>query len=290
MSQAELLAAIKREESAFGGSVSVFARNLTTGEEVAYDPDTLRPTASTIKVPIMVELFNQVEQGVVSLDDRLVSNEQNATKGSGILRDLRLGVDLAVEDIATLMIVVSDNQATNMLIDLLGMENINATMAAKGFPNTRLVNRIDFPVIGEDPKNLATTTPRELAGIMAGIASNTILSADSCAGMLTILRKQHYLDTVARYFPYTAFAAELGRPDNGLRVYNKTGSWSGMRGDAAFIEWPGTQYTIGLISEGATDARFWAENHGNVVLSKVSKLIFDHFGGDKLAPIPPVGS
>jgi hypothetical protein len=104
------------------------------------------------------------------------------------------------------------------------------------------------------------------------------------------MRKQHYLDTVARYFPYTPFADELGKPDNGLRVYNKTGSWSGMRGDCALIEWPGTRYTIGLISEGATDARFWAENHGNVVLSKVSKLIFDHFGGDQLAPVPPVGS
>lgn len=290
MGQRELIAAIEREIAWFGGSVSVFAKNLTTGEEVAYDPDTLRPTASTFKVPVLVELFNQVEQGMVSLDDRLVTNEQNATKGSGILRDLRLGVDLPVVDVATLMIVVSDNQATNMLLDLLGIENINATMAAKGFANTKIVNRIDFPVIGDDAKNLAVTTPRELAEIMAGIANNTILSEKSCAAILEILRKQHYLDTVARYFPYTPFAAEMGRPDNGLRVYNKTGSWSGMRGDAAFIEWPGTRYTIGLISEGATDARFWAENHGNVVLSKVSKLIFDHFGGDKLAPIPPVGS
>jgi beta-lactamase class A len=290
MSQAELIAAIEQAIADFGGTVGVFAQNLTTGEEVAYDPDTIRPTASTIKVPILVELFNQVEQGKVSLDDRLTTNEQNATKGSGILRDLRLGVELPVEDIATLMIVVSDNQATNMMIDLLGMENINATMAAKGFPNTKLVNRIDFPVIGDDPKNLAVTTPRELAGIMAGVATNNILSEASCAGILGIMRKQHYLDTVARYFPYTPFAAELGRPDNGLRVYNKTGSWSGMRGDTALIEWPGTRYTIGLISEGATDARFWAENHGNVVLSKVSKLIFDHFGGNKLAPIPPVGS
>lgn len=290
MSQTELIAAIEREIAWFGGTVGVFAHNLTTGEEVAYDPDTIRPTASTIKVPILIELFNQVEQGVVSLDDRLVTNEQNATKGSGILRDLRLGVELPLEDIATLMIVVSDNQATNMLIDLLGMEKINATMAAKGFHQTKLVNRIDFEAIGPDGKNLAVTTPRELAGIMAGIATNSILSEASCAAMLTILRKQHYLDTVARYFPYTAFAAEMGRPDNGLRVYNKTGSWSGMRGDVALIEWPGTRYTIGLISEGATDARFWAENHGNVVLSKVSKLIFDHFGGDQLAPVPPVGS
>jgi hypothetical protein len=125
---------------------------------------------------------------------------------------------------------------------------------------------------------------------MEAIATNTILSEESCTGILEIMRKQHYLDTVARYFPYTPFAAELGKPDNGLRVYNKTGSWTGMRGDTALIEWPGTRYTIGLISEGATDARFWAENHGNVVLGKVSKLIFDYFGGDQLDPIAPAGA
>jgi beta-lactamase class A len=290
VTQDQLIAAIKQAEADFGGNVGVFAKNLTTGEEVAYDPDTLRPTASTIKVPILVELFRQVEQGKVSLDDRIVSSEANATKGSGILRDLRQGVDLPVVDVATLMIVVSDNQATNMMIDLLGMEKINAAMAANGFPNTKLVNRIDFEAIGEDAKNLATTTPRELAGIMEAIVTNRIVSEESCQGILEIMRKQHYLDTVARYFPYTPFAAELGKPDNGLRVYNKTGSWSGMRGDVALIEWPGTRYTIGLISEGATDPRFWAENHGNVVLGKVSKLIFDYFGGDQLAPIPPVGA
>ncbi len=290
MSQTELIAAIEQAIEEFGGNAGVFARNLTTGEEVAYDPDTIRPTASTIKVPILVELYNQVEQGKVSLDDRLVSSEENATKGSGILRDLRLGVDLPVIDVATLMIVVSDNQATNMLIDLLGMENINANMAANGFSNTRLVNRIDFEAIGEDAKNLATTTPRELAGIMEQIATNQILSEESCQGILEIMRKQHYLDSAPRYFPYTPFAAELDKPDNGLRVYNKTGSWTGMRGDVALVEWPGTRYTIGVISEGATDARFWAENHGNVVLGKISKLIFDHFGGDKLAPIAPVGA
>lgn len=288
MGQAALIAAIDQEVAAFGGTVGLFAKNLTTGEEVAYDPDTLRPTASTFKVPVMIELFNQVEQGKVSLDDRLTSSDATATKGSGILRDLRQGVELSVEDVCTLMIVVSDNQATNMLLDLLGVERINATMAAYGFPNTRIVNRIDFESIGEDAKNLATTTPRELAGIMAKIANNEILSAESCAAMLAILRKQHYLDTVARYFPYTPYADELGKPDNGLRVYNKTGSWSGMRGDVALVEWPGTRYTIGLVSEGATDPRFWAENPGNVVLGKVSKLVFDYFGGDRLAPIAPL--
>ncbi|CAN5643724.1 serine hydrolase [soil metagenome] len=288
MSQEAVLAAIQADVDAFPGTAGVFAKNITTGEEVAFDPDTVRPTASTIKVPIMIELFRQVEAGEVSLDDLLTANEANATKGSGILRDLSSGISLRAEDICTLMIVVSDNQATNMLIDLLGMDKINATLAANGFEKTRLVNRIDFDTIGEDAKNLATTTPRELAGIMEGIATKTVLTPASCDGMLGILAKQHYLDTAPRYFPYTPFAAESGKPDNGLRVFNKTGSWSGMRADAVIVEWPGTQYVIGVISEGDTDPRYWAENSGNRLLGKLSKHVFDYFGGDKLAPIAPL--
>lgn len=290
MSQEALLAAIQKEVDAFPGTAGVFAKNITTGEEVAFDPDTVRPTASTFKVPVMIELFRQVEAGEASLDAMLTADASNATKGSGVLRDLSSGITLRAEDVATLMIVVSDNQATNMLLDYLGMDKINATLAKNGFEKTRIVNRIDFDAIGEDAKNLATTTPRELAGIMAGIATNTVLSPASCDAMRGILAKQHYLDTVARYFPYTPFAAEAGKPDNGLRVFNKTGSWSGMRADAAIIEWPGTQYTIGLISEGDTDPRYWAENAGNRLLGRLSKLVFDYFGGDKLAPIPPLTS
>jgi len=286
--QERVIAAIHEEIASFPGNAGVFAKNLTTGEEIAVDPDTIRPTASTIKVSIMIEFFRQVEEGTVSLDQILVANEENATRGSGILRDLSPGVALRAIDVATLMIVVSDNQATNMLIDLLGMEKINKTMADNGFVNTRLVNRIDFEAIGEDPKNLATTTPRELAGIMESIANNTILSKQSCDGMLEILAKQHNRDTGPRYLPFSPYAEELGKPDNGLRVYNKTGSWSGMRADALFVEWPGTRYVIGLISEGDTDPRFWAENAGNRVLGAISKHVFDYFGGDTLAPLPPV--
>jgi beta-lactamase class A len=288
--QKQVIAAIEQEIADFPGTAGVYAKNLTTGEEIAVDPDTVRPTASTIKVPILIELYRQVEAGTVSLDDTLTTNEENSTKGSGILRDLSLGITMRLEDLATLMIVVSDNQATNMLIDLLGKENINNTMAANGFKNTRLVNRIDFELIGDDGKNLATTTPRELAGIMESIATNSILSQASCEAMLVILAKQHYLDTGPRYFPYTPFAAESGKPDNGLRVYNKTGSLSGMRADALLVEWPGTRYTIGLISEGDTDPRYWAENTGNRLLGKLSKHVFDHFGGDQLATIPLLGS
>jgi len=288
MSQAALRAAIDRELAAFPGVGAFFARNLGTGEEISVDGDAVYATASTIKVPILVELYRQVEAGLTTLDTVLTSSQANHTAGSGILRDLSLGIALRAEDVATLMIVVSDNIATNMLIDHLGLDNINATMAAIGCPETRLVNRIDFDAIGKDAKNLAVTTPRSLARVMELIATDAILTPAACAGILGIMKKQHYRDNVPRYLPFTPYAEELDAGDNGLRIYNKTGGWTGLRADVALIEWPGTRYVITAFTDRDTDGRFWAENPGAMVLGRVSRLIFEHFGGGALAPIAPV--
>ena len=82
------------------------------------------------------------------------------------------------------------------------------------------------------------------------------------------------------------FADEMGQPDNGLRIANKTGGWTGMRADMALVEWPGTRYVIGIVTEGDPDTRFWAENAGDRLIGRVSRLIFDHFGGRELPPAP----
>lgn len=278
----ELLATIEREFTDFAGTAGVAARNLGTGEEIRVNADAPTATASTIKTPILIELYRQVEAGEVSLEDRLESSASNYAPGSGILRDLSLGIDLSVRDTAILMIVVSDNTATNMLIDLLGMERINQTMAEFGFPGTRLVNRLDFPKIGPDARNLAVTTPGDLCGIMTALASGTILTPASRDDILEIMRMQHYRDLTPRYLPFLPYAEELGEADNGLRIANKTGGWKGMRADMALIEWPGTRYTIGIVSEGDSDTRFWAENNADKMIGRVSRAIFDHWGGAAL--------
>ena len=92
---------------------------------------------------------------------------------SGILRELSPGLDLTLRDYATLMIVVSDNIATNVLIDLLGIDRINQTMAEFGFSQTKLRGRLDFPKIGRDARNLAVTTPSNLAAMMEALATGT---------------------------------------------------------------------------------------------------------------------
>jgi beta-lactamase class A len=282
---ADVVEAIEREFAAFAGTGGVAAKNLGTGEEIRVSADAESGTASTIKVPILIEVFRQVEAGQVDLETKIADSPATRTPGSGILRDLSVGNPLSVRDVTILMIVVSDNTATNMLIDLVGLDRVNATMTEFGFPRTQLRNRIDFPKIGDDVKNLAVTTAADLAGIMEALATGRILNDDSRAEILRIMRMQHYLDNVPRYLPYTPYAEELNKPDNGLRIANKTGSWSGFRADMALVEWPGTRYAIGIYSDGHPDTRFWAENEGNRVIGRVSRLIFDHWGGGALAPV-----
>lgn len=275
----DVIAAIEREFMEFAGTGGVAAKNLVTGEEIRVNADATTATASTIKVPILIELYRQVEAGTVSLDDRLAVSKETLAPGSGILRDLSLGVELSVRDLAVLMIVVSDNTATNMLIDLVGLERVNQTMAELGFPGTRLINRLDFPKIGQDARNLAVTTPGELAGIMEALATGAILTPARCDEILGIMRMQHYRDLTPRYLPFRPYAEELGEEDNGLRIANKTGGWRGMRADMALIEWPGTRYVIGIVTEGDPDTRFWAENNADRLIGRISRLIFEHWGG-----------
>ncbi len=279
---ARVIAEIEQELAGFAGTGGVAATRLDTGEEIRVNAEAVTATASTIKVPILIELYRQIERGEVGLDDRLSVTEETQTRGSGILRELSLGVELSIHDVATLMIVVSDNTATNMLIDLVGLERVNATMAEFGFAGTRLVRRLDFPAIGKDARNLAVTTPAELAGIMKALATGRILSDASREGILEIMRRQHHLNLVPRYLPFNPYAEELGEPDSGLRIANKTGGWTGMRADMALVEWPGVRYVIGIVTEGDPDTRFWAENAGDRVIGRISRSIFRYFGGDAL--------
>ncbi|MGH2534408.1 MAG: serine hydrolase [Thermomicrobiales bacterium] len=277
---------IEGELAGFAGTVGLAVKHLGTGEEIRINADRVMPTASTIKVPILIELYRQVERGEVDLGRKLAATAETRTVGSGILRELSLGVELSVHDLATLMIVVSDNTATNMLIDLVGIERVNATLAEFGFARTRLVRRLDFPAIGKDAHNLAVTTPAELMGIMEALATGRILSEASREGIFEIMRRQHYTGLVPRYLPYAPYAPEHGDEDNGLQIANKTGGWTDMRADMALVEWPGedepTRYVIGIISEGNPDTRYWAENEGDRLIGRVSRMIFNHFGGGAL--------
>ena len=99
------------------GTFAVMARDLKTGEEVSVNPDVLVPTASVFKVPVLVEVFRKAHLGLLNLHDRHELTEEDKCPGSGVLKELLPGVQLTYEDLAVLMIIISDNTATDLCLD-----------------------------------------------------------------------------------------------------------------------------------------------------------------------------
>ena len=196
-SQLETIAA------SFKGQVAMLAKNLKTGETAGINPELRVRTASVIKLPILVEAFQQVKDGKLRLDQRVSVQGENRVGGSGILRDLSAGLEITLEDALTLMIVLSDNSATNAVLDLVGLEPVNARMAALGLPQTKIFKKvfINAPNPTEENKRfgLGSTTPAEMVKLLEMIERRQVVDGPACDKMLAILKKQRDRDQIPRY-------------------------------------------------------------------------------------------
>lgn len=132
---------LESEISQFKGEVSIYAKNLATGAEFSLRADERVPTASTIKVPIMVEAFAQVADGKRRWDEELVLTKENKVGGSGILSEFHDGLKLTLKDAVNLMIVVSGNAATNLVLDVVTTDAVNQRMELLGLQRTRVLRK-----------------------------------------------------------------------------------------------------------------------------------------------------
>lgn len=260
------------------GTLGVSARHLTTAEEVHFGADEVLPTASVIKMPILVELMRQAVQDGRSLDERVPLREQDKRGGSGILKEFDAGLTPTVRDVAALMIVLSDNTATNMILDVVGgIEPVNDTMDRLGFSTIRLHNRVDFEVIGNDVRRLGEATPREMAALVHGIATRSVFGTEVSEAVEEVLARQQYLDQLPRYPRITPYAAELGLTTD-LRVANKTGFFTGTRVDAGIVRFrDGGGYSYAVFQHESLDQTFLPEAEGNVVAGLVGKVLTAHW-------------
>src|SRR5690349_1524582 len=151
------------------------------------------PTASVIKVGIMAELYRQVEAGDVDLSRRLTVTKEDSYGGTGVLKEFEPGVEPTILDLCRMMIIVSDNVATGMLVRLLGKDRINRSFADWGLTHTELVWNIK---LGEDIRRYAVSTPRELGRLMEMIATDGFLSPESTAAMRYHLSRQQHLEQI----------------------------------------------------------------------------------------------
>lgn len=287
-SQSPMQQQIERLTREFEGEVGVFAMNLATREEIAVNADARFPTASTIKTAVMLEAYHQAAEGALSLDAPVTIADADKVGGSGILNGLTAGTTLKVRDLIHLMIVLSDNSATNMLVTRLGTARIDARLTSYGLKETKIFRptfRDGRPDIFPDLERefgLGMSTPREMARLMSLIAEGRAVNAEASAAMLATLRGQQDRAMIPRSLP------------DGVQVGNKTGTDSekqpdgkGKRGairvDAAIVTGKGVNYVIAIFTRRGGDTRWGPDNAALLTGARISRAIFDHFAGPSKA-------
>lgn len=222
------------------GVVGVTIQDLTTTERFALRGDTVFTQASAIKLPVLVELFRQVEQGRHGLDDLITLEQDDVVPGSGVLQRLTPGsVRMTLRDVATLMVTVSDNTATNMIIDRVGMENVNQTMARLGLPHTKLQRKMmDSEAWLADRENLST--PNEQARLLELIHRGDVLNDASRKELLHILS----IPKSSRIRPLLP---------SGTRVAHKTGTVPGVVVDVGIVYLEGRPFIIAGMANWLVD-------------------------------------
>lgn len=213
-------AVAKAEEAGAVLGVSVIAPD---GRRFSHNGSRRFRAASTVKIFVMVELFRRIEAGSLSLDDRRVVRAADRAQGSGVMLHLHDGIEMTLGDLLYLMMAISDNTATNLLIDAVGMDRVNATMQALGATRSRLGRKMMGVASGPESENWAT--PDEYAAAVAALFDGRAASRASCEAMIAVLEQQQNNRRIARYLP---------RKD-GPRWGSKTGSIEGVVNDVGFI-------------------------------------------------------
>jgi beta-lactamase class A len=262
----------------FTGQLGLAAKNLKTGEEVLHRADEMLPTASVIKLVVLIEAFAQAQEGKLRLDERMEVRGSDMVLGSGVLRDLAPGLNPTIHDIAMLMVIVSDNTATNMLIDRVGgVDVINRRIhESLGVGSVTLHNRIDFEKIGDDVRRLAESTPRGLATLMAMLVEGQVVNHSASEQMLQILGRQLYLDQVPRYLNTNPFWKELGL-NGDFTVGAKTGFFPGTRADCGVVNTPAGSIVYAAMAHESSDRSMGFEAEPAVVNGLLGRLVVEYW-------------
>lgn len=261
---------IAAELYSYQGTMSIYADDLH-GNIIAIGANERFETASVIKAYILAALYQMVQEGRASLSDEIVYEQSQYVDGSGMLRALGVGARLKVKDTATMMIICSDNIATNMVIDYLGLENINAVVRQLGFENTVLHNPLHF----DQYDKLGTTTPQDYGMLLRQMALGELVSPQASAEMLHILRQQHYNTMLTGEFPPYYLDCEETGDEELIWVASKSGSMNACRNDGGIIHTPYGEYVLVLMNKDFHDIIEYNDHPAVRYGAKVSRMFLD---------------
>jgi beta-lactamase class A len=270
--EADLASRLEPLAKAHKGKVALAVKHLLTGESYYLDADEPMPTASLIKVAVMLEVYQQAEEGKLKLTDPVTLHDADKVPGSGILTyHFSDGATLPLRDAVRLMIAFSDNTATNLVLDKVGIAAVNKRMEAWGFPNTRINAKVfRGGTTSVDPDRtkkygLGSTTAREMASLFEELLLGERNRSAPKQAMLGHLRHNEDKDKFGRLLP------------PGTRVAHKDGAVSNARTDAGIIQTPTGPVVVCVLTNENTDQRWASDNAGNLLCAKVAQAVYEHF-------------
>lgn len=259
-------------EKRIGGQIGVCVVDLESGKREGWRDDESFPTASCIKVPILAALFERAKHEGLDLKSTIRMRKTDIVGGSGVLRHMTPGTEFALRDLGMLMTIVSDNTATNMLIDALGLKDINHAIQSWGLKRTILWRKIDFSQNPKKAKWLGESSPGDMAELLARIARREFLGKRHDAEMEAMLAAQKYDTAIPRYLPGSGSWSDEN-PE--IVVAHKTGSITGVRVDAGIVTAPFGRFVISAFVRNLPDNRYHSDNEGVLAIGRVSRKVYD---------------
>jgi beta-lactamase class A len=214
------------------------------GERFTHNANRRYRAASTVKIPLMIEIYRQIERGERALTDEYVVADADRANGSGVLLHLHAGARLSLNDLIYLMMSISDNTATNVLIDYAGMDVVNTVMRELGMTGSTL---------GRKMKG-RPATPADYITVLQAILERRAASPESCDRMIAMLEKQTNTRRISRYLP----------EQEGTRWGSKTGSVSGVTNDVGFITTERGTLLLSIFCEGLPDQHVGEQAIGEI--------------------------
>ncbi|WP_263417416.1 serine hydrolase [Terriglobus albidus] len=273
--------------AAHHGKVAVYARQLNTGKVIAVDADVPVQTASVIKLTMLYEAMEQIRDGKAKWDEKIVLKPGDAVSGSGVLTFLDAPKELTLKDVLSLMIILSDNTATNLAIDRFGVKAVNDRILALGLKDTHFYKKVMKPATEPMPEDqpkfgLGKTTAREMATVMEKIGrcdlGGPAQSQDEaiCQTALNMLRNQFYRNTIPRYLE------TLDSSEAGSAIASKTGSLNAVRNDVAIVAAKSGPIVISIFTWQNKDTSWTTDNEGEGTIAKIAREIVKEWSPDGL--------
>jgi beta-lactamase class A len=256
----------------YKGKVAVACLNLETREKFELHADDVMPTASLIKLAVMAEVYAQAKEGKVKLEDMLTLPKDEMVQGSGILTDhFSPGAQFSLRDAVRLMIVYSDNTATNMVLSKVGIKPVNERMAGLGLKETRINAKVfKGSTTSVDPARtkqygLGSTTASEMLKLLELLHKGELVSAEASKAMLDHMKKCDDKDKFPRFLP------------KGATVAHKTGSVNNSRTDAGILYFKGGPVALVVLTNDNEDKSWTPDNAGNKLCADIAKVVVEYY-------------